>query len=155
MIFEEFVKSQPLISIIVFSFVIMLVLTLIYKFCTNQKRMKEIRDEQKLIQTQIKTEKDPQKMMGLQEQLLKKSAEQMKATMLPMFLTLLFIGPVFIFLRNLYITAKVGIILPWNFNIPVFCSILPGLCDGAGWFLCYIIFGTVFSIIQRKILKVH
>jgi uncharacterized membrane protein (DUF106 family) len=54
MIFEEFVKNQPLISIIVFSFIIMLVLTLIYKFCTNQKRMKEIREEKKSIQTQIK-----------------------------------------------------------------------------------------------------
>ena len=155
MIFEEFVKSQPLLSIIVFSFIITLVLTLIYKWFTNQNRIKELKEEQKRLQSKIKDEKDNEEMMKLQEDLLKKSAELMKITMKPMFITILLIWPTFIFLKNLYSTAGVGAIIPWSFNLPVLCSLLPGLCDGAGWFLSYAIFSMIFSIIIRKILKVH
>jgi len=155
MIFEEFVKNQPLLSIIIFSLIITFVLTLIYKIFTPQNRTKELREEQKKIQGQIKVEKDSEKMMALQEELLKKSAELMRLTMKPMFITLILIWPTFIFLKNLYTTAKVGAIIPWRFNLPILCSWLPGLCDGAGWLLSYAILSMIFSIILRKIMKVH
>jgi len=155
MLFEEFAKNQPLLSIVLFSLIISLFLTITYKLLTNQKRIKELREEQKKFQGRIKEEKDREKMMEIQKEMLKKSAELMHLTMRPTLITFIPILFVFIFLRNLYTTAKVGAIISWSINIPILCSILPGLCDGAGWLLSYILFSTVFSILIRKIMKVY
>jgi len=49
-------------------------------------------------------------------------------------------------LKSLY--SGVGDIIPWGADLPL-------VHTGAGWLLSYIIFSMIFSIILRKILKVH
>jgi len=153
--FEEFVKNQPLISIILFSFVISLALTLIYKMLTNQKRIKELKEEQKELQIKMKEEKDKEKMLEIQKSMLEKSAELMKSTMKPTLITFIPLLLIFIFLKQTYTAAEVGNIISWSIKVPVLCTVLPGVCDGAGWFLSYVIFSLIFSILLRKIFKIH
>jgi uncharacterized membrane protein (DUF106 family) len=148
MLFEEFAKSQPLLSMMLFSFIISLLLTFIYKALTNQQRIKELRDLQKDLQMRLKGEKDQQKMMGIQKEMLEKSAELMKITMKPTFVTFIPLLLVFIFLKQLYTAAKVGDLISWGVNLPL-------VGTGAGWLLSYVLFSLIFSISLRKILKIH
>ena len=76
------------------------------------------------------------------------STEQMRASLKITAITLLPFILFFTFLGDIYTNAGVGNIMYWKANIPIFG-------DGAGWFLSYIIFSTIFSIILRKLLKVY
>jgi uncharacterized membrane protein (DUF106 family) len=152
--FEEFVKAQPLLSIVLFSFVITAVLTFLYRILTKQEEIKALKAQTKELQAKIKAETNKEKQLELQKKMWEISGELMRHSMKPTLVTmlpLLFI--VLWWLPRLY--AGVGAIIPWNIKIPILCSILPGLCDGAGWLLCYIIFSTFFSITLRKIFKIY
>ena len=146
MILEEFAQNYPLISIIVFTFLITLILTLIYKFTTNQQRIKELRDEQKKLQEQIKQEKDKDKLIDIQKEMLQKSSEMMKYTFKSMIITFIPVIIMFAYLKSLY--ANTGHIINWGTNIPIFTT-------GLGWFWLYLIFGIIFNITLRKMLKVY
>jgi len=158
MVIETIIKiahGYPLISIIIFSFAVTLALTLLYKKFTNQQEIKELKEKTKTLQEKIKAEKDQEKIMAMQKEMLGLSMEQMRHNMRPMLITFLPLIAVFAALRTLY--ANVGVIVPWSFDIPIFCQIplIKGLCDGAGWLLCYIFFSFFFSIFLRKVLGVH
>ena len=146
MILQDFATSMPLVSIIVYSFFITLALTYVYKFLTKQEELKALKERVKTLQEEMKIEKDQNKLMELQKEMLKLSAEQMKHSMKPMLFTFLPLILIFGGLRSLY--SKTGDIIPWGADIPLFHT-------GAGWLLCYIIFSMIFSIILRKLLKVH
>lgn len=146
---QEFAKSFPLLSIMLFSFLITLVFTIVYKKFTNQEKMKELKDKQKELQEKSKQFKDsPNKMLELQKEMMSLSTEQMRASLKITVITLLPFILFFNFLRDIYTSAGIGNIIYWHANVPVFG-------DGAGWFLSYIIFSTVFSILLRKMLKVY
>lgn len=146
MILQDFATSMPLLSIILFSFVITLVLTLVYKYLTNQEDMKRIKERVKALQDEMKNEKDQNKLIELQKEMLSLSGEQMKHSMKPMLFTFLPLILVFAGLKSLY--SGVGDIIAWGTDLPI-------IHTGAGWFLSYIIFSFVFSLILRKLLKVH
>lgn len=146
MILNDFATSMPLLSIIVFSFLVTLALTFAYKFLTNQEDMKKLKERTKTLQEEIKVEKDQNKILELQKEMLSLSAEQMKHSMKPMLFTFIPLILVFGGLRSLY--TGVGDIIPWGTDLPI-------VHTGAGWFLSYIIFSMVFSITLRKLLKVH
>jgi len=146
---QEFVKSFPLLSIMLFSFLITLVFTIVYKKFTNQAKMKELKDKQKELQERSKQFKDnPSKMLELQQEMMSLSTEQMRASLKITVITLLPFVLFFNFLKDIYTSAGIGNIIYWHTNVPVFG-------DGAGWFLSYIIFSTIFSILLRKMLKVY
>ena len=153
MILKDFVNFSPSISIIVFSFIITFILTWTYKKFSNQEELKNSKEKTKELQGRIKNEKDQAKIMEMQKEMLQISMDQMRHSMKPMLITFLPLIGVFALLRYLY--TGVGNIVSWKFSIPVFCKILPGLCDGAGWFLSYVVLSMAFNIILRKILKVH
>jgi len=143
---QEFVKSQPLLSIILVSFVITFLLTLIYKLLIPQDKMKELKKRTKELQQKMKNEKDTNKVMEAQKEMLGLSGEQMKLSLKPMLITYLPLILVFMFLRNAY--TGIGDIIHWGANLPI-------VGTGAGWLLCYIILSITFSIILRKLLGVQ
>lgn len=153
----SFVAEQPLISIIAFSLLITWVMTWLYKKLTNQERIHELKKKQKEIQARAKQEKDPQKMLEIQKEMLEISSEMMRISMKPMIISMLPIIAFFTLLRWIYTAAGVGNIIPWSFHIAGLCDwkATAGLCNGAGWFLSYIIFSLVFSPILRKMMKVE
>lgn len=153
MAIQQIIPAYPLASIAILSFLITLALTLLYKRFSNQEGIKSSKERAKMLQEKIKSEKDQTKTIGMQKEMLEISMEQMRYNMKPMLITFLPLIGIFAGLRYLY--SNVGVIIPWRFSIPGLCKILPGLCDGAGWFLSYVIFSMVFSIILRKLLKVH
>src|SRR3989344_6049825 len=89
-IFGWSIRISPLFAVFFISASLTLVTTLIYKYTTNQKKLKELRDEQKALQEQMKTEKDHQKLMELQKIMFQKGfLENMKHNLLPMIITAL------------------------------------------------------------------
>lgn len=79
-----------LLAILIVSFVITLVMTLIYKLMTDQKLMKELRDEIKSFQKQMKELRhDPAKVMEIQKKAMEKNMKYMTHSMKPTLITLL------------------------------------------------------------------
>lgn len=74
-----FLKLPPLASIFAISVVVSLISTLIYKFTTNQKLMKEIKDDIKRLQAEAKA--DPAKAGHLQKEMMKSMHKQFSASM--------------------------------------------------------------------------
>ena len=144
---NEIVKLHPLISIIVFSFLITLLSTWVYKRFTDQAKMKEIREKMKEIQDRSKQFKDnPDKMMELQQEMMKLSGEQMRASMKITLITLIPFLIIFTYLKSLYV--GLGDLIVWNVNIPA-------LGTGIGWFLSYVLFSILSSVLLRKVMKVY
>jgi len=147
MFLVDFVLWSPLVSIIVFSLIITAILTYLYKILINQKKSQELKERQKELQAKLKGEKDPAKLAGIQQEMMKISMDNLRLTMKPMLITFLPLLGVFAGLKWLYMdAAKVGNIINWGAKIPI-------VDTGGGWLFCYIIFSLIFSIILRKLFK--
>ena len=151
----EFTRNQPLISVIIYSFIITFFLTWIYKKTTNQTKLKEIKERTAELRKKMMENKgDLAKVNQLQQEMMQLSAGQMKESFKSMIFTFIPLIFIFWFLKKLYLewawnpNLTNGNIIYWHKNIPLFH-------DGAGWFLCYIIFGMIFNTILRKYMKVH
>ncbi len=69
----------PVLAIFLVSLAITLFVTLIYKYTTNQKHMKSLKDEQKRLQAEYKKHmKHPDKAMKIQKELMAKNMEYTK-----------------------------------------------------------------------------
>jgi len=133
------VESSPLIGLIVISFVLAFIITLAYKYLTDQTMMKSHKDETKQIRLDMKTHKDDkEKSMELQKRSLEISLKMMKHSMRPMIFTFLPLIIMFGWLRIVYKEVDLNFL---------------GVIDG--WIWVYIILSMVFSIALRKLLKVH
>jgi uncharacterized membrane protein (DUF106 family) len=74
-------KLPPFLVIALVAFVLSLLITVIYKYTTNQKELKSIRDETKTIQDEMKAVKgDMAKMTELNQRLLGLTSKQMQHT---------------------------------------------------------------------------
>ena len=131
---------NPALSIIAIAFIITFITTLIYKLFTDQHLLKTIKEEVKVLQDEMKKHTDPMKKLELQKEMSKRTLIMMRHSFRPMFITLI---PLLLIFRWLNLAFKdQGKIL----NI---------LFLHLGWLGTYIIFSILFSIIIRKILKVH
>tara|TARA_Y100000031_G_C8061635_1_gene310900 strand:+ start:225 stop:659 length:435 start_codon:yes stop_codon:yes gene_type:complete len=136
-IFGSVIESSPVGGIILISFILTLLITVAYKYFTDQEVLKSLKQEMKEMRKEMKEFKDdPKKMMELQKKSMQKSMEQMKMTFKPMLITLLPLLVVFSWLRATY-------------------TDLGDVFLGLSWIWTYIIFSIVFSMTLRKILKVH
>lgn len=143
------VKAQPLLCIILFSFIITLFSTFIYKKFTNQERNREYARKQKEFREKSKLFKnEPDKLLEMQKEMMQGSMAQMQDSFKPLLISFVPLVLVFMFLRWVYTEAAVGDIVSWHANLPLFGT-------GAGWFLSYIIFSVIFNSVLRKILKVY
>jgi len=135
--FTVWAQTYPLYSIVLVSFLITLFTTVIYKYVSDQKTMKILKDEIKLLQKEMKEVKDnPKKILDKQKELMEKNFSMMKHSLKPSLYTALPLLLIFYFIRNVYINT--GAVL---FNLT--------------WIWAYIIFSIIFSLIIRKIMKVY
>ncbi|MBL7100892.1 MAG: DUF106 domain-containing protein [Nanoarchaeota archaeon] len=126
------------LNLFIVSFILTGLITLAYKYLSNQTKMKELKTEMKDMQKQMKEMKDqPSKVMSMQKDTMKKNMEYMKHSMKPMLFTFLPIIVIFSWLRGYY--EGLG-------NPPIFL--------GLKWIWVYIIFSLVISIFLRKVLKI-
>jgi uncharacterized membrane protein (DUF106 family) len=118
--------------------VITIITTLIQKYTTDQKALKELRDEQKKIQKEIKENKNnPQKVMELQKKNMGAIPKQFKLSMV----SIAYTGIPFILLFRWFNDYFVA-----NGNIKLFGFL--------GWFWFYLIASIIFSSLLKKWMKV-
>jgi len=127
-------------GLIIICFILTLLITLVYKYMTNQNLLKTIKKDMKEIRQNMKEfRNNPQKMMELQKVSMEKSMQQMKNTFKPMLVTFIPLILIFGWLKTVY--AR-----------PEFAIDFIGI---KSWLLLYIVCSIIFSIVLRKILKVH
>ncbi len=139
-IFGRLIEYNPLYGLLVISFIITLIVTLVYKFATDQKELKRIKEETKGIREQMKIHKDnPQKVSELQKKSLEISMGSFKHQFKPMIITIIPVLIIFGWLKETYANYS-------NLNFLGFIDT---------WIWAYIVSALIFSIILRKIFKVH
>jgi len=75
-------RLGPMFAILVISFLLTVITTVIYKYVTNQKLLKGLKEELKALQKEMKALKDkPEKIMKKQKQLMSKNMEYMRHSM--------------------------------------------------------------------------
>ena len=137
-IFGGLVSSNPEWALVLVALVVTLFVTIIYKWMTDQELLKTLKEDMKALRKEMKDfSKDPEKMKHIQKALADKSIQQMKNTFKPTLVTLLPLLILFGWLRKVYTDIELSFL---------------GMHS---WLLIYIIFSVLFSIIIRKILKVH
>src|SRR3989344_5974419 len=110
---QEFVASYPAWFIIVASFFIVLLITLIYKYTSNQGEMKRLREELNNLQKKSKEHRGNQeKMLELQKELAEKNLEYMRHSFKPMLFTFLPVIIIFYWLSGLYKEITTVLVLP-------------------------------------------
>jgi len=83
----------PLFAIFLLSFFISLLITIVYKFTTNQKFMKMLHHDMKSLREEIKNIKDPAQAGALNKRLMEKTMQQIMHSMKSTFITII---PIFI-----------------------------------------------------------
>jgi len=118
--------------------IIGLITTLVQKYATDQATIKQIKDEQKALQVEMKQYKEhPEKLMELQKKSMELVFKTMPLTMRPLVYTAV---PFILLLRwfgDYFITNPIKIFGFFS------------------WLWAYILFSILFSSIFRKWLKVH
>ncbi len=123
-----------LIIVALLSFLI----TIIQKYATDQKTLREMKEQQKKLNEEAKKFRDnPQKMMEIQKEGMKFVMPMMKLSMR----ALVFTGVPFILFFRWFSDFFVSIGNPKFFGF-------------MGWLIFYLLFSIIFSSIFRKILKV-
>lgn len=81
-VFSPLLKMPPVLAILLVSFVLTLIITLVYKYTTDQKKMKKLKDEMKENQKKIKelSKKEPEKAMKIQQEAMKSNMDYMKSS---------------------------------------------------------------------------
>ncbi|RME55497.1 DUF106 domain-containing protein [Candidatus Woesearchaeota archaeon] len=121
------------------SFLLTLLITLIYKWVTDQELMKTLKEDMKSMQKELKELKDdPQALMAKQKEVMEKNMKYMMHSFKPMLITFIPIILIFGWLRKYYETMG-----------------NPDVLFGLSWLWSYIIFSIVLSMFLRKVLKVH
>ena len=134
MTLTEIVVENPYFSLIVISFLVTLVSTLVQKWLTNQEHMKSLKVRQKEIQKELKSCKEEHILKELNLEMLNLTGIMMKSSMKPMFVTIIPFLILFSWLRGIY-----------GGEVPLI----------SGWIWYYLGFSIVSSIVLRKVLKVH
>lgn len=124
------IQANPTISIVIFSFLVTVFITIISYYFTDRNLMKEIKERQKSLKIEMKKYSDnPQKMMELNKQMMADFPHQMKQSMKVSLITLVPMILVFNWLSKVYATSTTH------------------------WLATYIICSIIFSIILRKVFK--
>lgn len=131
MTITDLIIAYPKESIISISVLITLIMTLVTKKVTDQKRMKELKDIQKACQIKIKDNKgDLKKQSEIQKEMMSCSMELMKHSFKPMLFTFIPLIILIWWLRDIYS----GIL--------------------SSWIWWYIGASIISSLIFRKVFKV-
>lgn len=144
---KEILTQQPLLSILLISVCLSLVVTLAYKYLTDQTLMRELKKELKNNQKRLKEAKgEPAKMMAIQKETMHTNMKYMTQSLKPMIFTIVPFLIIFAWLRSVFEGMTV---IPLPFHVP-----LSSLETGMGWIGTYIIFSMIFTTVIRKLLKI-
>lgn len=89
-VFSPLLSMPPLASIAIIAFLISLIITIVYKYMTDQTMMKDLKTRQKDMQKQMKEhKKDPEKLMKIQKEAMELNMKYMKQSFKPTLITLL------------------------------------------------------------------
>src|SRR3989338_7777367 len=136
-IFSPILQLSPAASLMIISLILTLLVTIIYKYTTDQKFLKEAKEEMKILQKEMKEFKDnPSKIMEKQKVLWEKNMKIMMHTLKSSLYTLIPLLIIFSWLRAIY-QPKGDILF------------------GLGWIWVYILSSIIFSLLIRKVLKIH
>ncbi|MBI2662495.1 DUF106 domain-containing protein [Candidatus Woesearchaeota archaeon] len=81
---------NPFLGIVILALIITLIVTLAYKFFSNQDEMKRLKDKQKEFQDKIKLMRDkPEEMMKMQKEAMTTNFEYMKHSIKPTLITMI------------------------------------------------------------------
>lgn len=87
-VFNPLINLSPLWGIAVISVVLSVIITVIYKYTTNQDLMRDLKNEMKEFQNEVKALKDdPQKAMAVQKRAMETNMKYMMHSFKPMFFT--------------------------------------------------------------------
>lgn len=87
-IFGSMISWNAPLSLLIISFILTSIITIVYKYVTDQKMLKELKDEMKRLQEDIKNFKDnPTKVMETQKVLMEKNMKMMMHTLKPTLFT--------------------------------------------------------------------
>lgn len=99
-IFNPLLKLSPLLAIFIVSLVISIIVTLVYKWMTNQKLMKELKEDIKKHQKEMKeNKKDPKKLMEINKKAMEKNMKYMMQSFKPTIITIIPIFLIFAWLN--------------------------------------------------------
>jgi uncharacterized membrane protein (DUF106 family) len=133
---------EPLHFIFGASAILSMIITLVYRFGTDQPVMRELKKELKKHQGHMREyRKDPAKVAEISKKSMEVNMQYMKHTMKPMMITMLPFLLIFTWLRGQFSELIF-------FNLPFWPHTL-------GWVGTYIIFSMVFTTVFRKLLNVH
>ncbi|MAG15754.1 hypothetical protein CMO88_01705 [Candidatus Woesearchaeota archaeon] len=94
--FLDIIKVLPPVgAIVLISFFISILITIVYKFTTNQKFMKELHAEMKSLRQEIKNTKDTAQATALNKRLMEKTMQQVMQSMKSTFITIIPIFMIF------------------------------------------------------------
>ncbi|MEK6973888.1 MAG: EMC3/TMCO1 family protein [Nanoarchaeota archaeon] len=145
----EFIVKYPLLSVILLSLLMTFITTIIYKYTTDQTKLKSYREELKNIKKQMNESKqDLSKLNDLQKRSMEISMDQLKHSLKPMIIT--FVPAILIFALIKDSLPITQVILNMPFDIPKM-----GDNEGFGWFGVYLVTSFAFSSLLRKFLKVY
>lgn len=89
-IMQPLLNLSPFLGILILAFVISLLITLAYKYLTNQQEMKRLKDEQKEFQKKMKElRSNPEELLKIQKEAMSKNFEYMKQSFKPTLYTML------------------------------------------------------------------
>ncbi len=143
----EILQQNALISIALISVVVALTSTLVYKYFTDQNLIKQVRDDIKKYQDQIKAHKGNQeKIMELHKKVTDLNMQIMPQQFKPMFITIVPFLIIFWILSNLFGSM---VLIQFPYHVP-----LSSHETGLGWVGVYVIFSMIFTTLFRKALKV-
>ncbi len=122
-------------NLLLLSFLITLLMTLLYKFLTDQKLMKELKEEMKELQKEMKMLKDsPDKMMEVQKKAMERNMKYLFQSLKPTLISFLPILLIFSWMREYY--TSIG---------------NPEVLFGLTWIWIYIIASILMSLGLRKL----
>jgi uncharacterized membrane protein (DUF106 family) len=94
-VLDPLLRLPPLVVLIIISFLITLIVTIVYKLMTDQKKMKEMKEQIKDYQKKMKETKDTKKMLDIQKKAMDVNMQYMMQSMRPTLIT--FIPLIFVF----------------------------------------------------------
>jgi len=99
-VLNPILNLPPAVTLLIISFVITFIITLIYKLMTDQKKMKEMKEQIKDSQKKMKETKDTKKMMEIQKKAMEVNMQYMIQSMKPTLITFIPLVLVFAWLNS-------------------------------------------------------
>lgn len=139
-LFSSFLNVLQFVGIILVAVLMSFVSQLIYKKFSDQDALKDLNDRIKQVRKEMKGLKDPDRLMKLNDEMLRHSNAKMRLIMKPMMISSM------IFIISFYVWSN----LFKGFNLFIFSDPLPIIGNDVGWLLTYVFASVIVSSAVRK-----